>query len=607
MNAISWSGVVLVLTAWAAAAQEPPAQSAAVTREYDVRALQTSSRTDDDSMPALGFVEVPSAPGDGARAIASDTEEHFRVTMDDGLQTLIHDSIAKGTWEGEHTLKTLNGILYVRHTPEVQATVALLIEALRARLERPVALELREVRGPCDAAEAVLAGGPVLDAARAALLAGEGFTAVRSARLVGSSGEPLHRGSTRDSSYVRGYDVLREAGAPLHQPVTGWLRTGELDGWRAALDDDGRGLLVEYQRDAVAAAQPHPTGIVGRARSDGEPPRTIELPRLAERRTASALWMPSGGQAIVESWRDGDAVHFVVLMHVARAEPPAVVRIPSGSGTQRVTLFDARSYALGRAEVEPSPALEPDGPAARSGVDEAVEDGRSLAALIDLVKETVHPTTWEDERCTISSLRGVLLVANEPAVLDDVEAMLRRLERARSVSILVRSQLLEAGDEPAAHALTEVVGDLNADQRAAVRARVATGKVVVRADRAITAMTGHRALQLIGERRAFVGGYAARDGALTPTVGRVGSGVCLLVCPTVPLAAEGAAVDVELRDLALEMGEERELDDGERLQRPELRQHHRQARLAIADGGATLVDLGDGRFLKVEVRISRAP
>jgi hypothetical protein len=147
---------LLVITPRVVRPTPAPTQAAVVTKVYPVADLIAP-------IPDL-VAGKPSADAlDAARRAAADR-----------LKTILTTHVRPGSWAcsgdgpGQADYVDVGGALVVRHTPEVQAEVAKLFDALRRLQAHQIATEVRVVTVPADCPAGKTCGGAVLDADRAA-------------------------------------------------------------------------------------------------------------------------------------------------------------------------------------------------------------------------------------------------------------------------------------------------------------------------------------------------------------------------------------------------------------------------------------------------------
>ncbi len=125
-------GVVFVTTA-------ETLQKETVLELYDVQDLTVS-------IPDFPGPEISLVSGDdgAAGAVATEAEQGTAGVTSEELQNLIKDNIAKGTWDSEgRSLVYNNGILIVRHTPDVQAKIQKFLTDVRSATGMIVTIEAR--------------------------------------------------------------------------------------------------------------------------------------------------------------------------------------------------------------------------------------------------------------------------------------------------------------------------------------------------------------------------------------------------------------------------------------------------------------------------------
>ncbi len=123
------------------------------------------------------------------------------------LPALVRALIARGSWSDEHhAVSEEEGVLRVRHRPEVVAQVKRLLELLRARLLRPLQIQVAFVELNQAALGPVAAAGFDLRAIRGASAAGK--ARVLSQAVLGAySGQWAQNEKVHNQSYLAGYTV----------------------------------------------------------------------------------------------------------------------------------------------------------------------------------------------------------------------------------------------------------------------------------------------------------------------------------------------------------------------------------------------------------------
>jgi hypothetical protein len=123
------------------------------------------------------------------------------------LPALVRALIARGSWSDEHhAVSEEDGVLRVRHRPEVIAQVKRLLDGLRARLLRPLQIQVAFVELNQAALGPVAAAGFDLRAVRGASAAGK--ARVLSQAVLGAySGQWAQNEKVHNQSYLAGFTV----------------------------------------------------------------------------------------------------------------------------------------------------------------------------------------------------------------------------------------------------------------------------------------------------------------------------------------------------------------------------------------------------------------
>ncbi len=600
--------LTLVAALAAGVARPAAAQSANVTHVYDVMALTT--RTSNDPGPVLGFDEpsayIPDTPQgeDGGHGITTDA-----------LAELLRTNVDPEGWEGEQHISVRDAAIVVSAPPEVQAKIAALLAWLRAKQASLITLEVSEYQGPASAAETVLGGGSVLDPERASALARAPWRRTRAARVVAYSGQRLHVARVEDTSYLSDYDIEVAEAAHGFDPDVRTLPTGSVVDATAVIADGGHAVLVELRDTTYAPVLPMVTFETGLRTMSDKLLSPVELPRTQARRLRGGLWIPAGGQAIAGATRDGDDLRVVVVRHVHK--PVALPAPPAGDGKRMMRIFDTRYSLFTAADFAPPRLRGSLGSSGGGGVGGAIfstgDEGTRLSpdALVEVVKHDVDEDSWHNDRNRISIIGGQLVVHQTSEAIALLDAYLAKLERFRSLSLFVRSQVLEAADLATEEQLLAHVGSaLSPGDKAALLERIAAGTgLAAVSDTSTAALPGQKVFTAAYRSDSYVKDYdieiATKTSMLDPEIAAFRHGVVCSVRPTMIQADGQVMLELILEEQALVETSVREVGDGIKLMAPALAGGQRIVRVVLAEGGTTLVDLGNRRFARIEVHVSR--
>ena len=594
------------------------------------------ARTYDVSDLAVPIAEW-TAPGLGhaGRDETSSAARGLNVGADD-LSCFIQDHIDRGSWEGAREVRCTGSVLSVTAPAHAHDRIADLLAALRALVRCAVTLEVRWYEGPASAAEEILGSGSVLDAVRVAALDAAPWRRRRLARLAGYSGQCVHIGNTRRLAYVRDYDCEVAEDSQVYDPEIGFVSLGVVDEVRPILSATGRSVIVECNSGAADTEVPIATFETGLRGVDNDPQGPLGVPQVAMRRLRSAIWMPAGGQAIVGAARIGVDVRVVVVRHVVGRAPAP--ELPTGDGLRGPRIVDVR-LAVHRPANWVAPSLAArlasegsasadakaaDGSAATGDErrlepdpDAAIDDDHSIDRLCEEIKRNVKPDSWEssdhrddNQRCLLIPLSGQLCIYQSRDVVAKIDAYLRDVERARSVAVLVRCQVVRALTDDASAAVIDLAGEpIGPSQRAGLLERIASGRdFEVVSDLTTVALPGQHAFVADLLEHSYVCDYdceiATKSNAMDPEIRMIRTGHLLEVCPTLePAGGVSLALRIDashLRELAV-----RTLTRGLKVQVPDVDSRIRSAHVVIPDRGTIIVDLGNQCFARIEAHVSR--
>ncbi len=294
---MTWSRLIcccLLTCAWMPLAAE--ADEKAITREYDVRDL--TRRWPSPHAVRLGRTSKT------LTLIDTSDEDQDKITTD-SLMNLIRDNINKESWEGENRIRGRDGRLVIRNTARQHGQIVLLLHQLREQAMRRIRIELAVYRGPREAVETLLTGGPVLDAQRLATLSRAPWKRLRRVRLGGVQGKPLVRAQVREVQFLAGFDSSTELPeASMQKLILG--RSDKLTAW---LSSDGEALRIECQ---TTRADLRRTRTYAHDKRLGD----LELPEFWKHGVRTSVLLPVYGASLVGLRGSADSVELTVVRHL---------------------------------------------------------------------------------------------------------------------------------------------------------------------------------------------------------------------------------------------------------------------------------------------------
>ena len=270
--------------------REAPTLESTVLRTFDVRDLTTPVRSLPWRVPHLwpsSFTppEPPELP-----------EPHAAVELDQ-LVELLREGDGGGTWEDPASIEGRSGMLLVRNTPEVLASVERRIAALRRALPWTLVVSAEVVEVPTAVAAAFTDRGPLTDEARHALEAARRGGEVRSIDTLRVTSMRGHHNVVRSGTvvnYLQDYEVEIAQAASIGNPVFLDVFSGSQLAVAAGLAPDGRTAQIDV--DFVRTELPLPLARMNTIHGE------IEVPELGIFQLRTAVQATFGRTVLVGSW-----------------------------------------------------------------------------------------------------------------------------------------------------------------------------------------------------------------------------------------------------------------------------------------------------------------
>lgn len=548
-----------------------------VTRRYPIDEIIKEAR--EPEAQELGFY------ANGGTVRAEDASDDLDASM---LAELVEALAAEG-WESPCELRARDGWLVVCHTEAVQARVASLLAALRVHRSRPIGIALETYRLARPAVEVVLAGGPVLDAKRLAAL--EGATKVASQVLVGRVGHKLQASKVIHETFGVDATVEIATRSSIAQLERIDLATGRVADLRVVAAADGASMLVACTLDRSTRA---PETVRHKLTLDPTNTLEVEHPRHSQERVRTQVVLPARGAAVLYAAGDAELTLVTIARHAAgdvAVDATELRKAGLGLWDARLLLYEPGAPAatqLGAGLYDCT--MQQQGAVISLAAGSPFSEGD---ALVEDLVAAVAPQAWESSDNFVR-LHDGFLVARAPAdVLDAVGAWLAKREQPWSRGALLRGEVVVA-DATAATALAARVGQAVPWEGYMPAGATSEGiyALAVVARRSATLARFDEAYYIVGYQSEVAEGAAILD----PDMRLYRAGRTLRVDG---LDSEGGALacTFELGSARLDGIEARAMREGAPYACPRIVQGTTRGR--IASGQATLLDLGDDRFLWV--------
>ncbi|MBI4616754.1 MAG: hypothetical protein HY720_24290 [Planctomycetes bacterium] len=269
-------------------------------RVFDVRDLVQS--VPDYPGPDLSLLS-PEGIGDSLAA----EEQPSDWLSAEMLVELVQVTIAPETWYEPNSIDFQRGVLFVRHTPEVLEKVGSLIDEIRGRSSRQIAVEAYLLLVTPEAWDALFAdpetasarailGADTVGEAMARAARGDGVEVLETLRTTGASGQRVHALSTQERGYVQGLDVQVAQGAAAADTLVGVVQTGSVLDVRPVASADGSEISLRLRIQIAREATP---GVATYGPDDPRPegvaPVRYELPETDGLEVKTSARVPNGG------------------------------------------------------------------------------------------------------------------------------------------------------------------------------------------------------------------------------------------------------------------------------------------------------------------------
>lgn len=247
-------------------------------RTYDLRDLLV--RILDFPGEVLVPMELDTAP-----PISFEMEEPGAVTVnEDMIAELIQVSIEPESWDSsyDHTIDLMGGVLFVRHTPEVQAQVEAFIEGLRSRSQIQIVTEAQLMAMTEAELEAARKNGPAVERPTGALLGAADVICFNTQRTTASRFERR--------THVGAYEANVADGSAQAEPKSRVVNEGVQLDVRPIASADRRSVTLELRFDMTDVTS---MKIAKTAVGD------LDQPQVTTYTLNSTISIPSGSWVIV--------------------------------------------------------------------------------------------------------------------------------------------------------------------------------------------------------------------------------------------------------------------------------------------------------------------
>lgn len=438
-----------------ASAQEQPKENKSadpVSRVYDVQFL-TQQVAGEWTMAMRGDV------GPDFVGLGTPYDEPAALISADEIVNVIRANFFEDTWEdSRHSLRLDSGRLYVTNRADVHEMIRRYLAVLRARRSLQVRLEASWVELPAtalDALEAAAApdsGGVILSAAQAAqietLLEKPSEAAlVRRFVLRAFPGQRATLSEIDTLPYVGDYDVEIAEDSVVCDPTPRVLDVGGAIAFRPRLEFGETRVTLDLEFDEQGLADALTT-----FDTQVSPMGLLQLPHLRHATVRETLTMPVGATALAAILPSApgagpDRVRVLLVRPTLLRPLPTPTELPESEERRQARMFDVGFLTTGAIDY---PGIRnavgagyyEDGGAVSAAfvASEDVAAGITISpeALIELLRENVAPTSWNNARNHVELLSsGQLIVVQTVDVLDQIQAYLATLAKDRGRVIRV--------------------------------------------------------------------------------------------------------------------------------------------------------------------------